>query len=103
MEELNLKKTDNGIVQVVTTTQTQEVPFSCDEIKRQIEQHVNIVNTLQKQLEAIQQFEASEDIEATVATKELAEPIINQAVSDQVTVREVKEVELAEAITKEGK
>lgn len=64
---LTLKKNDDGqTVQVVTTTETQEVPLSSDELKRQIDEHQAIVDRLQAQYDAVKAFEESAETETTV-------------------------------------
>lgn len=66
VDELELRKTEEGVVQVVTTTTTQEVPLSSDELQRQINEHQAIVDRLTAQYNAIKDFEDSDDTETTV-------------------------------------
>ena len=64
---LTLKKNEDGSVsQVVTTTTTNEVPFTSEELKRQIDEHQKIIDTLTPQYEAVKSFEESDDQETTV-------------------------------------
>lgn len=63
---LTLKKTDDGTVQVVTTTETEEIPLSSTELQRQLVQQQAVVAQTQAQLNAVIEFEESEDTETTV-------------------------------------
>jgi len=82
--DIILKKNEDGIVQVTTSTQTQETAFGVDEIKRQIKQHAEVINDLQKHLEAVQSFESGTSDEATVTLVESAKPLINAVELDKV-------------------
>jgi len=77
METIKLKTLDGQTVQVVDSTQTQDVPFSAEEIKRQISQHAEVINNLQKQLEAVQSFESSGVAQQTVTLVESTKPLID--------------------------
>ena len=68
MAELNLKKNEQGeVLQVITTTSTEDVPLSSTELQRQIDEHQSIVDTLQAQYDAVKAFEDSEETETTVS------------------------------------
>ena len=103
MEELLLKKNENGeTVQVITTIQTQEVPFNTDEIKRQIAEHAAIVDGLQRQLNAVQEFEAQGELEAVVQVKELESPLIGkEELADLVAATTKEDTALADGAAKE--
>lgn len=67
MNELQLKKNEQGeVLQVITTTSTEDVPLSSTELQRQIDEHQSIVDTLQAQYDAVKAFEDSEETETTV-------------------------------------
>lgn len=84
--ELNLKTDDNGkTVQVVESSQTQEVPYSAEEIKRQINQHAEVINRLQSELEAVQAFESNNKTEEVVLVKDPVEPLIDQEQLETIT------------------
>lgn len=103
--ELNLRKTDDGIVQLITTTQTQEVPYSPDEIKRQISEHAAVIETLECQLKTIQSFEQSDDTEATVQIEAVTKPLIDKTeLEAMVAVKaEVADVPIVDEQIKGGK
>jgi len=68
MDELQLKKNEQGeVLQVITTTSTEDVPLSSTELQRQIDEHQSIVDTLQAQYDAVKAFEDSEETETTVS------------------------------------
>lgn len=68
MDELQLKKNEQGeVLQVITTTSTADVPLSSAELQRQIDEHQSIVDTLQAQYDAVKAFEDSEETETTVS------------------------------------
>lgn len=92
--ELNLKTDENGkTVQVVESTQLQEVPYSSDEIKRQIAQHAEITNRLQSELEAVQAFEANSKVEEVVPVSFPEEPLVDPEKLEAITrIEEVEEV-----------
>ena len=77
METIKLKTLDGQTVQVVGSTQTQDVPFGAEEIKRQISQHAEVINNLQKQLEAVQSFKSSSVAQQTVTLVESTKPLID--------------------------
>ena len=92
METIRLKTIDGQTVQVVNSTQTQEVPFGAEEIKRQISQHAEVINNLQKQLEAVQGFESSGAAQQTVTLAESIKPLIDMVELEKVVKAEVIEV-----------
>lgn len=65
-EQLNLKKTDDGIVVVTEETVITETPFNADEIRRQISEHETILAKLNAQLAEVVKFESSDATEVTV-------------------------------------
>lgn len=59
-DQLELKQNETGeVVQVVTTTQTNEIPISSTELQRQIDEHQAIVTRLQLQYDVVKSFEDS--------------------------------------------
>ena len=90
METITLKITDGKTVQVVQSTQTQDVPFGAEEIKRQISQHAEVINNLQKQLEVVQGFEAGLVTKETVLSLvEVANPLIDMVALEAVVAVEI--------------
>ena len=91
MDTMQLKKDENGnVLQVVTSSTTQEVSLSSDELIRQIKEHSAIVNNLQAQLEAVQAFEQGDSDEQEVTVTEASKPLIDQVKLDAISVKEVK-------------
>ena len=101
MDELKLKKNEAGeTLLVITTETTQDVPFGAEELKRQISQHAEVINNLQKQLEAVQGYETSEVTDETIVpVVESAKPLIDVVELDKVVKEAVKEQPIE--ITKE--
>ncbi len=91
MSTIKLKTLDGQTVQVVDSTQTQNVPFGAEEIKRQISQYAETINNLQKQLEAVQGFESSGVAQQTVTLVESAKPLIDMVELEKVVKAEVVE------------
>jgi len=86
MDNITFKQLDNGeIVQVVTSTTVEEIPFSKEEIKRQISQHSEIVNNLQLQLQALEEFEDTDkEVQEIIIAETVDTPIINQDTLDTI-------------------
>lgn len=87
MEELQLKKNGSGsTVRIVTTIQTQEIPLSADELRRQIKQHAEILDNLQRTLTAVEAFEAGSKDEDTVQVPvEAAAPLLDKDARATIT------------------
>lgn len=67
MAELNLKKNEQGeVVQVVTTTNTEELTLDPAELRRQVEQFTSLAAKAQAQLDAVEDFAGSTDTERVV-------------------------------------
>ena len=68
MAELNLKKNEQGeVLQVITTTSTEDVPLSSVEIKRQMDEHQAVIDSLKPQYDAVKAFEDSNETEIVVS------------------------------------
>ena len=92
-DNMKLKQDENGKTLIIEEiTQTSEVPFGSDEIKRQIAQHSQVIQDLQLQLQAVQQFESNDlkDQEIAIPTK-IDSPIINIAALESVSKIDVIE------------
>lgn len=79
MDTITFKQLEDGqIVKVITNTITEEVPFSKEEIKRQINEHSQIVNNLQLQLQALEEFEkANTEVKEMTVQETIISPIID--------------------------
>jgi len=67
MDELQLKKNEQGeVVQVVTTTNTEELTLDPAELRRQVEQFTSLAAKAQAQLDAVEDFAGSTDTERVV-------------------------------------
>lgn len=86
-DKLNLKQDEHGNTVVVTSEVVEQTaPFGSDEIIRQIKQHTDIVEGLQRQLQAVQAFEASGKKTLTAVVSDvIATPIIDQEALTSVT------------------
>lgn len=86
MDTITFKQLEDGqIVKVMINTITEEVPFSKEEIKRQINEHSQIVSNLQLQLQALEEFEKANQISQEVTIKDTIDaPIVNQDVLENV-------------------
>lgn len=86
-DNLKLALDDDGNVVCITETTTSiQAPLDEDELLRQINEHADIMNTLQAQLQAVQSFKASKLQSDTVAvTAQFDNPIVNQDAIDAIT------------------
>ena len=83
MEEITLKKNENGeVVQVITRAESWEIPRDKEQIRREIAGHAELIVKLEKELAAIEEFEASEEIEATMALPEVANSVITMPAAE---------------------
>lgn len=75
---LELEVNDEGrVVLVTTTTQTEKVLFSSKELKRQIDEHQAIIDTLQPQYDTVLAFEQANNV------KEPEQDIVNTETIDE--------------------
>ena len=106
---MKLKQDENGnTIFVDETTQTTETPFGSDEIKRQIAQHSEIIQNLQKQLQAVEEFEGNANMEQEMVVSDvIAKPIIDEVVlQEMISAKEITleyRGEVSEIITLENK
>lgn len=101
MEQLNLKKDDDGNIFVVQNVQTEE-PISADELRRQIRQHADVIVTLETQLSAIETFSASElTVDSTLIEKQTASIIDSVQLEAMAPLEAIKVEDVqAERVTK---
>lgn len=86
MDTITFKQLEDGqIVKVITNTITEEVPFSKEEIKRQINEHSQIVSNLQLQLQALEEFEKANQLVQEVQVQ----PIVNNPIINEGTLSSI--------------
>lgn len=90
METITLKTDENGeTIQVITSTIETTAPLSARELRRQIIEHKEIIETLQKQLQAVKQFEDNDlGVEEIIISDIITEPIINKKAFDTMVEEE---------------
>ena len=80
MDTITLKKNQDGqIVEEKQEIIINEIPYNVEEIKTQIIQHAEIIQQLEKLLQAVETFKDSEDTEATLTLTEVAQPLITSS------------------------
>lgn len=80
-ETLNLEVTEDGkVVSVVTTTQIDRVLLSSKELKRQIDQHQAIIDSLQPQYDKVLAFEQENNLKDEDELQTTPEEILDEEV-----------------------